>query len=859
MSIFLLIFCLMALSIATVSADEKTPVGTEFKDIQDAIDGSVNDDIIMLGNDTYISYGNESSLISSDKSISVLHPSVNGSKDITVGNQSNGTVINVINKNIIIQGLSNDNRATLNANNLHSIFYVDSTSTVTFKYINFVNGGFNQGAIISYGNIIIEDCTFSNSLSNQGGALAIFSTISSNTIISDCTFINNQASSEGGAIYFTGSGILTISNSVFNGNTGKNGGAIYTTRPTIISSSNFTNNVATNDGGAIYTTNSLNIISGSINGNSAIYGSGIYNTGTLRLNDVSLTNNVAQIISISLDAPNIVEEGSPLIVSSSLTYGDNVANAIYTKNNNVYIDDVQASLSDKAVNKTITLNVDNKSYNIKTDSNGIAKFSVDILIVSNLKIIKVTVSCSDAGKTFSKIKNLDIIAENNEIAPPPNKGTAKNKVNNVNSKKKPTASKAVTKTTTLSKAKANAYIKSKKSSSSKSSKSTKQAYDYKNKKMVWFNVSSSATISQYPGGLRLLITTTTSKKSYTTSTKTKTTNSYNSKTNTNTTVKYTVLYNIKGSKSKVVKVTTTKVQLTTQKLDNPYLDATTNAEVNNPHIIALANQITKGVASTDYYTKAKLIYQWVQQNIDYTLDANISAVSILSQKGSNGHYKAYCVGFSNVMASLCRAVGVPVEYHAIFFFEADQYPFQGHEGHVYTKVYVDGQWLFADAATVGFIAPLNYQGYLQTMATQPGGSYYTYTNSWDYWYFVCNHHLSGHSDSQITKEAQGVPVLEYFNLSVKTTVSSASAAYNILNPYATANGYLILKNYYFTGYSNYMNQNNYIPIWAFHFFDGYSGTFLGYMILSQSGILYPTLDISQYITPGTTNIPIDYY
>ncbi|MCL2688040.1 MAG: transglutaminase-like domain-containing protein, partial [Methanobrevibacter sp.] len=610
-----------------------------------------------------------------------------------------------------------------------------------------------------------------------------------------------------------------------------------------------TNNVATSNGGVIYTTVYLNITGGVMNGNNAVYGGAIYNTGSLILNGVTLTNNNAQILSIALEAPNSVQDGNPLIVTSYLISGNNAANAIYSKSDFVYIDGDEVKLSDKPVNKTITLNIDNVIHTRVTDSNGLAIFNFNIVIIGDLKISRLEVGFTEAGLSVSRVKNLAIMGRE-DISPLPESKGKTNKINSA-SKSKPSTKNALTKSNAknLSKAKANAFIKSKKSSSSTKSKTIMQAYDYRNKKMVWFNVKNSATIKSYPAGLRNVITTTTTKVRYIVTTNTKNSNRYNSKTNTNTSVKYSVLYDIKGSKSKVVKVTTIISKQSTKKLANEYLQQSTNAEVNNPRIAALAKQITKGVKSDDYYTKAKLIYKWVQENIDYTLNADISAVDILSKKGSNGNYKAFCVGFSNVMAALCRSEGIPVQYHAIFFFEKEAYPFEGHSGHVYSKVYVNGKWLFADAATVGFTAPLNYKGYLQEMKTQPGGSYYTATNNWDYWNFVCNHHLVSHSDSHITKEAEGVPVLEYFNLSIKTTVNTVTAAYNVLNPYATANGYLISKNYYFSAFTNRVDSNNYISVWAFHYFDN-SDNFLGYMLISQNGILFPVLETSTWVDPG---------
>jgi len=836
MGIFILFFCLIGISIGTVSA--VTVQGDDFDDIQSAIDSSNPVDTIDLGNNKYTASN-------------ITNPiSVTGGKNLT------------------ISGQSNTNRATLDAKNFHSILYVDSRSSVTIRYVNFVNGGTDflsggssiGGAILSHGSLIIENCTFTDSIADVGSAIYI--TGGSNTIISYCSFNNNNAHNEGGAIYHRGFGVLTISNSIFNGNHAKNGGAIYTSGPALITSSNFVNNVATSNGGAIYTTNSLNITGGTINGNNASYGSGIYNVGTLWLNNVVLINNNAQILSINLlEAPNSLNEGVRLVVKASLSSGDNIANAIYTKNNNVYIDNNRARVSDNPANKLITLDIDGKIYTLRTDSNGIATFNVSAFTTPSSKILSLSVSHTDAGKAFNKSKNVQFIAKNNVVSISPSVSTTVNKVNvKANVKKKPTTNKAVTKIKTLSNTKAKAFVKKQKSSSSKSTNTVKQAYDYRNKKMVWFNVANSATIDMYPAGLRLTTVATTSNIKYAiVSGSTKTKSSYNSKTKITTTTSYKILYNIKGSKSKVVMITTSSSKQNSSNVANPYLSTSTNTEVNNPRIVALAKQITNSAKSDDYYTKAKLIYQWVQKNIDYDLNANMSAVSILSQKGSNGNYKAYCVGFSNVMAALCRSVGVPVQYHAIFFFEANQYPFQAHEGHVYSKVYVNGQWLFADAATVGFIAPLNYKSYLQTMPTQPGGSYYTTDNKWNYWDFVCNHNLASHSDPTIIREAQGVPVQEYFILPSKALITTASAAYNVLNPYASNNGYTIYKNQYFTGSSNEINPNVYIPIWGFHFFDSHTGAFMGYMLLSQTGVLYPAWETSYRITSGTAGVNINYW
>ena len=143
------------------------------------------------------------------------------------------------------------------------------------------------------------------------------------------------------------------------------------------------------------------------------------------------------------------------------------------------------------------------------------------------------------------------------------------------------------------------------------------------------------------------------------------------------------------------------------------------------------------------------------------------------------------------------------------------------------------------------------------MPTQPGGSYYTYTNNWNYLYFVCNHNLNHHSDPTIIKESKGVPVLEYFQLN-HSSVTSANAAYNILHSYASSNGYYIYKTDYITGSSDYITPEKFLPFWAFHVFDS-GGNFVGYMVLSEEGILYPIWTWLPYENPGTDIGEIEYY
>jgi len=461
------------------------------------------------------------------------------------------------------------------------------------------------------------------------------------------------------------------------------------------------------------------------------------------------------------------------------------------------------------------------------------------------------VSASDVSATNSKEDNKSQVTATKVDTKTSNKvvtsTTTKKKVVANNVAKKKVKIKTVTMTS------AKKFVKKAKPSSSNSRKSYMQAYDYRNNKMTWFNVNNNANIDQYPGGLRFITNTSTKKNTYKIVSSTKTKTSYNKNTGVTTVTSYKVLYNIKKSKSKVVLVTTSSSKQTPTNLANPYLAPSTDAQVNNPQIIALANSITKNCKSDDYYNKAALIYNWVQVNVDYDTSGNTSAIGVLSQKSPDGNYKAYCVGFSNLMASLCRAVGVPVRYNSIFYFDVDQYPFQGHGSHVYTEVYVRGSWLYADAATVGFIAPLNYKGSMQ--AITPEASYYTADNQWNYWYYECNHNLQNHVDSNIVRESQPVSIFRYLQLPIKP--NNPNDAYNILAPLAVKNGYHIYNNIYFYGtLSNYVHPGVTSTIWGFHYFNTLN-EFLGYMIIDNHGIIFAALQSSYYIPPGTEQDFID--
>ena len=119
--------------------------------------------------------------------------------------------------------------------------------------------------------------------------------------ISGLTLINGVTTSQGGAIY--DSGTLTVSNSVFTGNTaGVNGGAVATAgAPAILTLAgcSFSNNSSTGNGGALNNGpgSTITVTGTTFSGNTAhVSGGAIGSSGTLTLINSTITGNAASTV-----------------------------------------------------------------------------------------------------------------------------------------------------------------------------------------------------------------------------------------------------------------------------------------------------------------------------------------------------------------------------------------------------------------------------------------------------------------------------------------------------------------------------------------------------------------------------------
>ncbi|MGL6298311.1 MAG: right-handed parallel beta-helix repeat-containing protein, partial [Methanobacteriaceae archaeon] len=421
---------LLLLFVVPCSFSADVPVsGTDFSDIQSAIDSAGSGDIVKLGNISY-----------------------------------SGSQIRVNKSNIVIEGPSSSKGATLDPKNSGRIFYINGTN-ITIRYITFknANSGTSGGSAISFregSNLIVNDCTFINNEGESGGAFFSMGG-TDDFLINNSRFINNHGSyigdddwTEGGAVdshstntkiyncVFDGNSALTIGGAVsikennafivncsFTNNQAPSGGAIYWTGAidsnNYILNCNFTGNDANASvGGAIRSSGSyLKITNSKFVSNTAVSnGAGIYlsySSFTNIIDSCNFTSNVASNgggVYVSGDVSSLTVLDS-IFISNSASSSTTTASAISSLSktivsfcdfkNNVDIvvrlssDDVQvlnsnfSSSNDYAIriignNALITDNILNKTYGILVTGNNTRVNSNKIVNTSNYSPLSVT-------------------------------------------------------------------------------------------------------------------------------------------------------------------------------------------------------------------------------------------------------------------------------------------------------------------------------------------------------------------------------------------------------------------------------------------------------------------------------------
>ncbi len=159
----LLFFLACFISLSVVFSATVTLNGGTFADVQSGVNTAGTNGELNLGNNLYLGSGND-----------II---IDGIDDL------------------LIQGSSNSSRAMMDANLISEVFQVGSSSSnITFKYINFVNGNASDrsgAGINAHGTITLEDCGFINSYGASGTALMIHPNAPNSQVI-NCQFIGSR-------------------------------------------------------------------------------------------------------------------------------------------------------------------------------------------------------------------------------------------------------------------------------------------------------------------------------------------------------------------------------------------------------------------------------------------------------------------------------------------------------------------------------------------------------------------------------------------------------------------------------------------------------------------------------------------
>lgn len=129
-----------------------------------------------------------------------------------------------------------------------------------------------------------------------------------------------------------------------------------------------------------------------------------------------------------------------------------------------------------------------------------------------------------------------------------------------------------------------------------------------------------------------------------------------------------------------------------------FLKPSNDIESNDADIIAMSEEITKDCYTQ--YEKTLRIHDWIADNIFYNRDyINGNAdYGDQSAKAVLASHVGVCAGYSNLMAAMSRAVGIPSRIvHGVSF---DDYyiddPMTQESNHAWCEVYVDEKWRIID-------------------------------------------------------------------------------------------------------------------------------------------------------------------
>eukprot|EP01129_Flabellula_baltica_P008864 TRINITY_DN3547_c0_g1_i1.p1 TRINITY_DN3547_c0_g1~~TRINITY_DN3547_c0_g1_i1.p1 ORF type:complete len:354 (-),score=60.47 TRINITY_DN3547_c0_g1_i1:642-1679(-) len=153
---------------------------------------------------------------------------------------------------------------------------------VRFDGIEFFNGrtGFDGGCIyvgdrVQY--LAMVNCAFSRCVAMYFGGAVSVSSLDAVVEMTNVSFVENKASN-GGGLYVRNSGIVSLSDVLFEGNVASlSGGGVHGLSPFVIKDTEFLNNWAGSRGGALYLSSTNGIVTKSeFSNNTAKEGGGFY-------------------------------------------------------------------------------------------------------------------------------------------------------------------------------------------------------------------------------------------------------------------------------------------------------------------------------------------------------------------------------------------------------------------------------------------------------------------------------------------------------------------------------------------------------------------------------------------------------
>ncbi|MFZ9792347.1 MAG: beta strand repeat-containing protein, partial [Gemmataceae bacterium] len=256
---------------------------------------------------------------------SALPTIVDAASSVSGGTAGKLNITGLGSTNLIISGDNGNSSRDFN------LFNIATGGNLSAGGMTFSGAKFSgNGAVFSnQGTLSLSESVFSNNVSgNRGGAIHNSGT----GFISSSRFENNSSTNQGGAIY--NDGTLTISLSNFSTNsTGNNGGAICQfsgSSVLTITNSTFSGNLS-NDGGAIRSDGTLTLSNSTLTSNVASNnGGGLFNLGTAKITNSTFYGNTANSLGGGIRTGGIVEISSSTFSANSAGSGGAIENFDYT-------------------------------------------------------------------------------------------------------------------------------------------------------------------------------------------------------------------------------------------------------------------------------------------------------------------------------------------------------------------------------------------------------------------------------------------------------------------------------------------------------------------------------------------------